>query len=152
MIFSTDDWRLRAPAALLVPFYWLFGCGGYSSHLDDNNVRPDVIDCEEAAAHIRECCSSPASLPDCHYQRTVNTCGWPIENFSSDSIDDQSITTGESAEINASSCADLQNGGTCDRQWAQTQPDSAHNAQQLQNDLSYGESHPDGQCPLWGEP
>jgi hypothetical protein len=152
MIFTSDDWKLRAPATLLVSFYWLFGCGGSSSHVDDNNIRTDVIDCEEAAAHLKECCPNATSLPDCHYSKTVYTCGWPIEFFASDSIDDQPITTGESASVNGSSCAELQNGGTCDRQWPQTQPDTAHNDEQQQNDISYDEAHPDGRCGEWGQP
>jgi hypothetical protein len=152
MIFSTDDWRLRAPAALLVSFYWLFGCGGESSHVDDNNVRSDVIDCEEAAAHLKTCCPNATSLPDCHYSKTVYTCGWPIEYKTSETVDDQPIATSVSLQITAASCDDLKTGGQCDRAWPQTQPDPPPTAEQISDEEEEGEAHPDGPCGEWGQP
>ena len=70
--------------ALVLP---VFACGNtLSSEVDDGDFREDVIECEEAAAHIQECCPG-ASLPDCHYSRVDYYCGsWPYKTLKSSSI------------------------------------------------------------------
>jgi hypothetical protein len=150
MIFSTDDWRLRAPAVLLVSFYWLFGCGGESSHVDDNNLRSDVIDCEAAAAQLQHCCPSGVQVPDCHYSKTVYTCGWPIEHETSEQVTDMPIDESVSVTIANASCDDVVANDYCNQTWPKYQPVQPSAADQQEADEE-SESDPDGPCGEWGE-
>jgi hypothetical protein len=152
MIFSTDDGWLRAPAlALFVSVYWLFGCGGESSHVDDNNLRSDVIDCEAAAAQLQHCCPAGVQVPTCHYSKTVYTCGWPIESEISETVTDMPIPTSVSTPIANASCSDIVANGQCNLTWPAYQPVQPSAADQ-QEANEEEEDDPDGPCGEWGQP
>lgn len=85
---------------------------------DDDNFREDVIECEQAASHLRECCPNATSAPDCHYytKTTSEDCGCSGTYVSSISYD-RPISIDESKSIQNSSCDELATNGTCDQVW-----------------------------------
>ena len=85
---------------------------------NDDNFREDVIECEQAASHLRECCPSATSAPDCHYydSKTTEDCGCSGSYVTSSSWD-RPIAIDESKSIESASCEELAANGTCDRAW-----------------------------------
>jgi hypothetical protein len=124
------------------------GCGGLDSHVEDDNLRPDVIECEAAAAHIQACCSSPHSLPDCHFAEKVDTCGWPIKHAIGATDLDTPISEDESRTIQNTSCQNM--GDLCTRDWPTTQPQNDPDLAPFDYQ-GQGEVHPDGPCGEWGQ-
>lgn len=87
---------------------------------DDDNFREDVIECEQAASHLKECCGTPASQPDCHYYHyeSTNDCGCMSSGTeSSTTRDDRPIPIEDSKAIQNASCADLASQGYCEKIW-----------------------------------
>jgi hypothetical protein len=106
--------------SLFVGFSFVFfanaGCGNWGEYkTDDDEFRSDVIDCEEATAHIQECCPSVQSLPDCHFAELE--CGTILGTWSDLGNEDHPISPSQSAAINAQSCSDLVAIGTCTFKW-----------------------------------
>ena len=109
-------------AVVVAAFFVLRGGvarGSTSTDTNDDNFREDVIECEQAAAHLRDCCPNATSAPDCHYydRKTTETCGCS-ESYVTSSSWDRPIAIDQSKEIQNSSCDELAQNGTCDRQWA----------------------------------
>lgn len=83
---------------------------------DDDNLREDVLACEDAASHVRTCCSQ-SLVVSCRYDYMH------VDNsYSCDGTDDDYTTTvrpdldlAEARCVLASSCADLRARGVCDR-------------------------------------
>ncbi|MEO8877749.1 MAG: hypothetical protein ABI461_19300, partial [Polyangiaceae bacterium] len=90
---------------------------------DDQNFRKDVIECENASAHLRSCCPSASSAPDCHYYHYKHTvdCGCESGSYVAEQDDDRPLSIDESEAIQNSSCDELVANGDCDKQW----PDNA---------------------------
>ena len=106
-------------AFVLAPL--LGGCGTYDAtpEVVDNDFRDDVIACEEAASHIRECCPNASSSPDCHYSRVDYYCGlWPYKSRLSSSVTDTPLSEDDSASISGESCDDMVADGTCIEEWS----------------------------------
>ena len=107
-----------------------------STTTDDDNFRPDVLECEDAAQHLQDCCPGfDKSALVCRYYDSVTrpgcTSSMPCRHVHEDPV----FTVDESRCIVQSSCESLRANNVCDRAQV-AQPDS--------DDMS---SSP---CPSWG--
>lgn len=108
-------------AGLVFVFFASLGCGTFgnpTAEVEDDNFRDDVIECEDAASHIQECCPGATSLPDCHYSRVDYTCGsWPYKSVVASSVTDHPLAEDQSDAIRNEDCAALVADGTCGKEW-----------------------------------
>lgn len=102
----------RGGVAFALGISLLLACGGSGDEHDNNNFRPDVIECEDALARLEKCCPSfDATLVRCQYDYSKSTgCG----ATSIDSVQ-PALTTAESHCIRNTSCEDMVRDGVCDR-------------------------------------
>jgi hypothetical protein len=80
---------------------------------DDSNFRPDVLSCEDAVAHLAECCPQfdPHAV-QCFYSfQVLSGCG---DDLSTDQVA-PALSPDESACIRAMSCDALRNSTVCAR-------------------------------------
>jgi hypothetical protein len=82
---------------------------------DDDNLRADVLACEDAVAHLRDCCPAASQLR-CRYLYEYHdntSCDGSGESYSIQVRPDLSET--ESICITSKSCSELAAIGVCDR-------------------------------------
>jgi hypothetical protein len=102
----------RGGVAFALGVALLIACGNKDDEEDNNNFRPDVIECEDAIARLLTCCPSFDPTPvECqfHYKRHTG-CG----TTDVDSVK-PALTSDESACIRGLSCVELVDKGVCDR-------------------------------------
>ena len=87
----------------------VIACGGEE---DDDQFREDTLTCEEALAHLQECCPGfdPAAVACRYYYSSNSGCGTTTENHEEPAFD-----LPESRCIRNKSCADLVGGNVCPR-------------------------------------
>ncbi len=112
----------------MVALFFLFRGGLAHGSTDDDNFRQDVIECEQASAHLRDCCPDAQSMPDCHYLDKTTTVDCGCGDSYSTTSTDRPIAIEDSKSIQNSSCDDLRDQGACERTWesnAQTSSDGS---------------------------
>jgi hypothetical protein len=67
--------RRIAPFVIAVVMGALLACGDRDTTIDDEQLRDDVLDCEDAVAHLESCCPGfvAEQLACVHYQKDVAT-------------------------------------------------------------------------------
>lgn len=89
----------------------LLACRSGDEH-DDNNFRADVIECEDALAHLEECCPGFDATPvlcNFYYDKTSG-CG-----STETSSEEPALTQAESSCIRDRSCEALVENKVCER-------------------------------------
>ncbi len=103
---------LRRSSAFLVGAFvtLVIACG--QGEEDDDQFREDTLTCEEALAHLQECCPAfdPAAVACRHYYASNSGCGTSTENREEPAFD-----LSESRCIRNRSCADLVGDNVCPR-------------------------------------
>lgn len=82
----------------------LFACGGH----DHDQFRSDVLDCEEAVAHLETCCKIQMAADACDYSFDDYGCGGGAKSVT------PAFSTTESQSIQRQSCSELVNSGACE--------------------------------------
>ncbi|HEY8074596.1 MAG TPA: hypothetical protein VIF62_10805 [Labilithrix sp.] len=90
----------------------LLACAPGGRDEDDNNFRPDVIECEDALDRLKRCCASfdPTPVVCQHHYEKSSGCGATTV----DSVE-PAFTTDESRCIRDASCDVLVRTRVCDR-------------------------------------
>ncbi len=90
------------------------------THKDTDNFREDVFRCEEAIAHLEECCPRFTTPVACkHYEYTSERSGCESSDRYGSSTD-PGLNLDESKCIQALSCQELVSRGVCSRVAAAT--------------------------------
>lgn len=91
----------------------IIACGPNDHEEDDTQFREDVIWCEEAVAHLEECCGAefdPHQVACRHFYSKDTGC-----NGTSIQRTDPAYTTTESRCLQHESCASIRNNNVCAR-------------------------------------
>jgi hypothetical protein len=111
---GTDPMRriLRRSSAFVVGglITLLIACGGGEE--DDDQFREDTLTCEEALAHLQECCPNfdPMAVACRYYFSSNEGCATSTENH-----EEPAFNLQESRCIRNTTCADLVGQGVCPR-------------------------------------
>jgi hypothetical protein len=132
-----SNWARRRTSffvGLAVPLFLSVTVHASSEH-DDDNLREDVISCEEAVGKLEECCHETFAL----------TCNFLYDHQEGSCDDDSSSTTSykpdldlsESSCVRAHSCAEIVTAGQCARA-AQVRPGRNDSSSSYSGSFDYG--------------
>jgi hypothetical protein len=139
-----------AVVGVVVALGWALHCGQYDTEENDN-FRENVMQCEDALAHLGNCCPGfDTSAPSCrnHYHEDTSTsCNGISSTTHYEEVNEQpALNLDESKCIRSRSCDDLKQNKICERAQAARPYRQGRQGSSPDAAAPFNETHP-AVCP-----